>query len=1047
MWRDAIRLDPGATTAKLQLARFLNATKPEEADKLIAEALAAEPRAVEVLQAKGEILRSRGDPDGAMRLFGEVLEIDSKNLMARLSRADVAVAQGKFKAADQDLDSILEAMPDNFAANYIRGVERISQQQYDAADAIFDRISPAFSRFWGGYPVQGALKLALGQSAQAEAILRKYLAHAPDDARASRLIAIAALRQNAPSRAIEYLKPLAEKSTAEAKTLTLFGGAYMADSKPELALQQFERAAALDPDNPAVKTGVAVSEINIGQTAAGLEQLEQVFASQSGATIAGPTLVLSDLRAGRTEKAAEVAASLVKREADNPLYQTLLGEVRAAQRDYAGAETAFRTVLAHSPEFAAAARDLAQVYRSTGRMADAEKVYNDLLARNGDNTTALLGLADIYVAEAKWSDALNAINHARSAARNDPTPGLKLVRLYEARRDWSNAEAVAGELSEQFPRDVNVLTAQGRIQLEAGDTNGAIATYKRAYQLAPDSSSIVSRYIALLKQQKYFRDAFDVLQRAVARDPANTSLKADLIRVDAEISGVDRAVLRAEEFARKAPDSGVYDLASAEIYERAGRTADATALLEKAVARRPTDGLAAALAGFYKRSGDFAKAEAVLRGRLNADPKAFVIGTALAPLYMTTGRPEQAARIYRDLLSQNPNDISALIGLADTAAGELKWEEAAGYINRARTAELDDPMPGLKLANMHMARRDWQKALAIATELADSFPSSIDVLDAKARIQIAAGDTDGAASTYKNAYQLAPASFEVFSRYLAALRSARKFDEAQTVLQTALERDPQNASLKRDLIHTKAEIGGLDAGLEAVRSFAKEDPGNSLYEVVSAELYEKAGRAGDGVGLLEKAVASRPADDYLVIALSGLYTRAGDHDKAEAVLKARLKVDPKDYAVQSALASLYMGRKRYAAAVAEYSRLINEHPDDPAVLNNLAWLYQQQGELATAREFAERAMTVSPNTAPIVDTLGWILLGQGQANTALTYLSLANLSDPRSPVLQYHLAVALHRVRFRSVDARVLLERLLGSNTSFADKAEAEKLLQELKRG
>jgi Flp pilus assembly protein TadD len=57
------------------------------------------------------------------------------------------------------------------------------------------------------------------------------------------------LQQHAPSRAIEYLKPLVEKSTVDAGTLSLLGNAYMADGKPELALQQFEKAAALDPGN------------------------------------------------------------------------------------------------------------------------------------------------------------------------------------------------------------------------------------------------------------------------------------------------------------------------------------------------------------------------------------------------------------------------------------------------------------------------------------------------------------------------------------------------------------------------------------------------------------------------------------------------------------------------------------------------------------------------------------------------------------------------------------------------------------------------------
>jgi hypothetical protein len=63
----------------------------------------------------------------------------------------------------------------------------------------------------------------------------------------------------------------------------------------------------------------------------------------------------------------------------------------------------------------------------------------------------------------------------------------------------------------------------------------------------------------------------------------------------------------------------------------------------------------------------------------------------------------------------------------------------------------------------------------------------------------------------------------------------------------------------------------------------------------------------------------------------------------------------------------------------------------------------------------------------------------------LPYLTAANLADPRSPNLQYHLAVALHRAG-RQADARAVIERLLGSGVSFADKAEAEKLLQELKR-
>jgi cellulose synthase operon protein C len=83
--------------------------------------------------------------------------------------------------------------------------------------------------------------------------------------------------------------------------------------------------------------------------------------------------------------------------------------------------------------------------------------------------------------------------------------------------------------------------------------------------------------------------------------------------------------------------------------------------------------------------------------------------------------------------------------------------------------------------------------------------------------------------------------------------------------------------------------------------------------------------------------------------------------------------------------------------------------------------------------------------APLIeDTLGWILLAQGEADKALTYLT--KLSAPKNPDIQYHQAVALTRLG-RTGDVQARLEMLLGSGATFSDRAEAEKLLQQLKRG
>ena len=237
-----------------------------------------------------------------MHLFDRALQIDLKNLLALLGRADIAITRGDFTTADEILDPILRATPDNFMANYLRATELIKRQQYAAADETLGHVSTKLPLFPAGYYLQGMTKLALGQLAQAEEALHGYLNNVSDDRRAVWLIAIAALQQHSARRAIEYLKLPLDKLPADATTLTLLGTAYMADRKPEVALRQFEAAAALDPENPQIKTNVAISKIDSGQTEQGLAQLEQLFAGEAGASAAGPTLVLSELRAKRAEK-------------------------------------------------------------------------------------------------------------------------------------------------------------------------------------------------------------------------------------------------------------------------------------------------------------------------------------------------------------------------------------------------------------------------------------------------------------------------------------------------------------------------------------------------------------------------------------------------------------------------------------------------------------------------------------------------------------------------------------------------------------------------
>ncbi len=601
------------------------------------------------------------------------------------------------------------------------------------------------------------------------------MARVPANGQAIRLAAVVALRQGASARAIQYLKPLTERAPDDAAALGLLGNAYMAAGKPDLALQQFTKVAAIQPDNPRAGISVAMAEIGTGKAKEGLTDLERVFDDGRGAALAGPALVLTALRLGDVDKAAKAAAKMAEAEPQNALYQTMLGVVRVRQGDNAGGVSAMRAALALQPDSGAAARNLAQ--------------------------------------------ALSANN-----------------------------------------------------------------------------------------------------------------------------------------------------------------------------------------------------------------------------------QPDDAIRVYNDLLAKQPNDVSGLLGLAEIAVRQQKWDQAIDYLKRARAAKPDDPTPGIQLVNVYLLRGDSATAKATADQLAATFANTAEVIALQAQSQFAAGDRDAAINSYKRAYQLAPASGPILSRYVPLLLGAKKFAEARAVLQETVDRDPTNAGLRVDLIRITAEDGGLEAGIAKARSLASSDPNTPLYDIVVAELYEKAGRKDDAKTALERAAAGWPANPQTALALAAFYNRGGDVAKAQQVLKSRLKDTPDNATFRAALAALYLGGKNFAEAIAEYQQLEAQRPKDASFANNLAWAYQQQGDLAKAREAAERANTLAPKVGAIEDTLGWIVLAQGDTAQALTHLKAANAAAPRDPSIQYHLAVALGRSG-NSVDARDLLEKLLSSGAVFPDKTDAEKLLEQLKRG
>lgn len=714
--RQAVQLDPASPGPQIALARVLVSTNAtDEANKILDDLLAKNPRLARALEVKAQILEMGNDWDGALQKFNAAIEADPKDIGAHLGRANLYLLRQDTADADKDLDPVLAANPKYPVANYLRALELAQQGKLNDADQLLTKISSGFPNLVEGFFLQGMVQYAQGKMEQAEDNLTKYNARVPNNARAIRILAAIALKRGTPSRAIDYLQHVLEKTPPDAATLTLLGDAYEAAHKPELALKEFQAAADLKPEDPGMKAQLAVSKIDAGQGEQGLALLEGVYDSQAGAKVAGPALVLSELRAGHVGKASEVAQALVAKDSNNSLYQTLLGMVRFVQRDFKGAETALSAVIARDPNFTPASQSLAQVYLASGRRDEAKKVYEALAARQPSNATTLLALTDLAMADHDWKSAADYIGRATVIAPNDPMPQIKLIELYLLQKNYQSAKATASSLLAPFPNNPDVLDAEGRVQLATGDFSAAAITYRRAFEIASTSPVMRNRYIAALRAAKDFKTARDVLSQQLTHDPNNLPVKLELIRTEADIGGIDAGLAKAHDFASKDPTNPAYDIVSAELLEKAGRTSDATALLENRREKQPAIFLA--LAQLYQRQHEPEKAEAILKTELQNEPADVNARVALAGQYLQGQQYDQARKEYEQIIAQAPNMVGALNNLA--------WlYQQQGDISKAR--EVAD------------------RAVALA-------PQNASVVDTLGWIMMAQGDNDDALKYLKTA--------------------------------------------------------------------------------------------------------------------------------------------------------------------------------------------------------------------------------------------------------------------------------------------------------
>ena len=160
--------------------------------------------------------------------------------------------------------------------------------------------------------------------------------------------------------------------------------------------------------------------------------------------------------------AYQKAATLTPKDSEPHLSAGLL---RERHKDFPGAETEYKQVLALDPRSTDAVIGLTNLYMKSGRIGQAEPLLRRLAAERPDDAGIHLQLGRLLAAQDKKEDAIPEIQAALKLSPNDSEAQRDLADLYASTGKNDQAEAVYRTLVTSHPNDAELHRGLGQALL------------------------------------------------------------------------------------------------------------------------------------------------------------------------------------------------------------------------------------------------------------------------------------------------------------------------------------------------------------------------------------------------------------------------------------------------------------------------------------------------------------------------------------------------------------------------------------------------------
>lgn len=628
--------------------------------------------------------------------------------------------------------------------------------------------------------------------------------------------------------------------------LRFSGNIALARNDTPAAIQAFEAANQVKPDQPELVLTLVQTMFAAQQNEAGEKLAEQLIASRRTFAQIYDALYIHYLRGNRPELAEQV---LEKKISNNPARGAYLIQL------------ASHYALVHRP---------ADMLATLARLTSDAKRFPD----------GRLEAGEFFVRVRDYPAALREFQAGQQQhSRQDPKAARvyrkKIAEVLAAEGARDQAQSMVTDLLRDDSKDPEARALRAALELASGEAHqvkAAISELQELTKAMPSNATLhfnLGRAYMAATDRQNLESAREQLEIALRIDPHHAPAKLAWAELALSRGELARAVQVADEVSREDPANPV------------ARLIRASSLVKMAEPEKARGELTVLL-GMDPASPDSTASSIINDAR-----------DQLAELDLRERRYIQAEAGFQALLQSN--DSRGALGLVRCGIAQGHWQQAIQIASEQLQHSPDRQDYRLALADVYVASGNFRAAAEQFQALIGKDPKSAQLYLQLGEAKVRGGDSAGALAAFQTARQLAPADAAPALDLALLYDQTGRSKEARKQYQIVIQLQPENISALNNLAYLDAEEGvDLDQALAHAQRAQQGMPDDPNVQDTLALVYVRKNLTNDGLRMLRDLVNRNPDNVAFHLHLALALYQKGDRPWARRELQAasRNKPDP-----------------------------------------------------------------------------------------------------------------------------------------------------------